>query len=64
MFTSLCTSGSVSENGNVSSFEMRGDSFTQQRPVSRQRSMNLNPAAIDALGRIDAAHMLDHEVSG
>ena len=42
--TSLCTSGSVSENGNVSWFEMRGDSFTQQRPVSRQRSMNLNPA--------------------
>ena len=42
--TSLCTSGSVSENGNFSWFEMRGDNFTQQRPVSRQRSMNLNPA--------------------
>src|SRR5262249_49313145 len=41
--TSFFTSGSVSENGKLSCLEMRGDSFTQQRPVSRHCSTNLKP---------------------
>src|SRR6476660_6252882 len=42
--TSSLTSGNTSENGNDSCLEGRGESLTQQRPVSRHSSKNLNVA--------------------
>jgi hypothetical protein len=54
------SSVSVSKNGKLSCLEIRGDSLTQQRPVSRLQNKS-ETLAVEPFGRIDAAHVLQHE---